>query len=173
MYQNIIFIGGIHGVGKGTACAKIQQSLFVEHLSASDILKWSEVSPDRSNKLVKDISDTQDRLIKGLQKTVDPNKKYILDGHFCLFDSNGKVNPVPLDTFLEISPILVSVITCDPVIIAKRLKDRDGRKYNISTIVEMQNTEIEHAQLIADRLKVSFIELSNDISILTNKIKSL
>ena len=173
MYQNIIFIGGIHGVGKGTTCTKIQQFLPVEHLSASEVLKWSEVSPDISNKLVKDISDTQDRLIRGLQKKVNPYKKYILDGHFCLFDSNGKVNPVPLDTFLQISPVLVSVITSDPEIITKRLEDRDGRKYHISTIKKMQNTEIEHAQLVAERLKVSFIELSDDVSILIDKIKSI
>lgn len=173
MYQNIIFIGGIHGAGKGTACTEIQQNLLIEHLSASDVLKWSEVSPDLGNKLVEDISVTQDRLITGLKKKVDPNLKYIVDGHFCLFDSYGKVNPVPIDTFYKISPILVAVVIGDPEIIAKRLAERDGRNYNTSIIEEMQNMEIAHAQLVASLLNISFIELSDDVSILTKKINSL
>lgn len=173
MYQNIIFIGGIHGVGKGTVCEKIRQNLTIEHLSASAVLKWSEVSPDTSNKLVRDIDDTQNRLIIGLRNSIDPNKKYILDGHFCLFDSNGKVNPVPLDTFLNISPILTAIVKCDPEIVAKRLEARDGKKYNVSTIREMQDKEIRHAQLVADHLNVSLIELNDDISILTERINSL
>lgn len=170
MYKNIIFIGGIHGVGKGTVCAKIQKEFDIEHLSSSEVLKWSEVSPDLTNKLVKDISDTQDRLIRGLHSSIDPRKNYILDGHFCLFDSHGKVNQVPFDTFFKISPILISVITSDPEIIAQRLEKRDGRNYNVAKIKDMQDMEIEHAQFVADRLNISFIELRDDISVLTKKI---
>ena len=37
--KNIIFIGGIHGVGKGTLCEKVCNDLNIRHLSASEVLK--------------------------------------------------------------------------------------------------------------------------------------
>ena len=42
MYNNIIFIGGVHGVGKGTICQKIKEKLDFTHLSASEVLKWDD-----------------------------------------------------------------------------------------------------------------------------------
>jgi adenylate kinase len=37
--NNIIFIGGIHGVGKETLCRKICKQLGLQHLSSSEVLK--------------------------------------------------------------------------------------------------------------------------------------
>lgn len=173
MHQNIIFIGGIHGVGKGTICSKIQEEIDFKHLSSSEVLKWSEVSPDPANKFVKDISDTQQRLINGLYKVVDPFQKYILDGHFCLFDGTGKVNPIPVETFMKISPILLSVVNCDPQIVSDRLKAKDNKNYDKLIIEEMQKIELAHAQLIAEKLKVDLIEVKNNLNELIKKINSL
>ena len=60
--KNIIFIGGIHGVGKGTLCEKVCNELNLQHLSASEVLKWEEIS-EKENKLVNDFTLTQNRLI--------------------------------------------------------------------------------------------------------------
>ena len=57
--KNIIFIGGIHGVGKGTLCEKVCNDLNLQHLSASEVLKWEEIS-EKENKLVKDFSKFQE-----------------------------------------------------------------------------------------------------------------
>ncbi|MDN5201955.1 ATP-binding protein [Fulvivirgaceae bacterium BMA10] len=164
MYQNIIFIGGIHGVGKGNVCTKIQQKMDLEHLSASEVLKWSEVSPDTSNKLVKDISDTQDRLINRLKSLINPNKRYILDGHFCLFDAFGKIHKIPLTTFEKISPFVISVVTSDVEIVNERLRKRDGKSYSQNILNEMQETEIDQAVSIANSLNIPFFIIKNDDS---------
>lgn len=173
MHHNIIFIGGIHGVGKGTICSKIQREIDLKHLSASEVLKWSEVSPDPTNKLVKDIPDTQQRLIRGLERVVEPAQRYILDGHFCLFDSNGKVSPIPVETFMKISPILLSVVICDAGIVAERLQARDNKKYDALIIEKMQKIELEHAQLVADKLNVDLIKVEGNPTELIDKINSL
>jgi adenylate kinase len=173
MHRNIIFIGGIHGVGKGTICSKIQKEIDLKHLSASEVLKWSEVSPDPTNKLVKDITDTQQRLIKGLERVIEPAQRYILDGHFCLFDSNGKVNSVPVETFIKISPILLSIVVCDAGIVAERLQARDNKKYDALIIEKMQKIELEHAQLVADKLNVDLIKVEGNPTELIDKINSL
>jgi adenylate kinase len=63
MRKEIIFVGGIHGVGKGTFCRKISDSFQVEWFSASDLLKWSEIST-KENKKVADFDETQQRLLQ-------------------------------------------------------------------------------------------------------------
>ncbi|MCO6360340.1 ATP-binding protein [Roseivirga pacifica] len=173
MYNNIIFIGGIHGVGKGTLCSEIAHKINFRHISASEVLKWSEVSPDPTNKLVKDIPDTQQRLIKGLKGIIETDQRYILDGHFCLFDSNGSVKPIPEEIFMNISPILLSVVICDARIVADRLHARDNKKYDTLIIEKMQKIEIEHAQLVADKLNVDLIEVESNPEELIDKINSL
>jgi adenylate kinase len=70
--KNIIFIGGIHGVGKGTLCRKVCNDLNLRHLIASEVLKWEEIS-EKKNKLVKDFTLTQNRLITSLQQIVIEN----------------------------------------------------------------------------------------------------
>ncbi len=173
MHQNIVFIGGIHGVGKGTICSKIQQELGLRHLSASEVLRWKEVSPDLSNKLVKDIPDTQQRLIEGLENLTIPGERYILDGHFCLFDWDGRVNPVPIETFIKISPILLSIVVCDVKTVVNRLQARDSKHYNLDTVERMQKMELEHAKEVSKQLNIDLIKIDGSEADLIAKIKSL
>ena len=44
LMKNIIFIGGIHGVGKGTICKEVVLNTDLIHLTASQILKWEVIS---------------------------------------------------------------------------------------------------------------------------------
>ncbi|MGX7835966.1 AAA family ATPase, partial [Campylobacter fetus subsp. venerealis] len=74
MFKNITFLGGIHGVGKGTLCSKIKKQLDIEHLTASELLNWKEVNEDPKNKLVADIPDMQDRLIHSLRLKVEQGR---------------------------------------------------------------------------------------------------
>lgn len=82
MKGNIIFIGGIHGVGKGTLCKNIASELNVIHLSASDVLKWDDFTTDSTNKCVKDIQVTQNRLICNLRNIILPEKNICWMGIF-------------------------------------------------------------------------------------------
>ena len=154
-------MGGIHGVGKGTICSKIQKQLDLKHLSASEVLKWSEICPNTTDKFVKDISDTQNRLIDGLKKLINPEMKYLLDGHFCLFDFNGIPQNVSIETFQKIAPTIISVATTDIIEVAKRLKKRDGKDYNQNLLDEMQSAELSHAIFVANELGIPFFEIKN------------
>lgn len=78
MYNNIIFIGGVHGVGKGTICQKIKEKLDFTHLSASEVLKWDDFKNEKGDKRVENVSTTQQRLIENLKNIVNPQKKYLL-----------------------------------------------------------------------------------------------
>jgi len=144
---DIHFIGGIHGVGKGTICSKACNQAGLAHLTASELLKWNEISAV-DNKNVENIKNTQARLIIGLNNATNTNKSYLLDGHFCLFNAEGKVEKVPLETFVKIAPKSISVVTDKVVLIKQRLEERDNKKYDFDVLENMQNTEKEYAKEI-------------------------
>ena len=157
----IIFISGIHGAGKGTLCRKLSLELNLKHFTASEILKWSEVSPDIKNKNVQDISSTQDRLIRGLDKIKKDNIDFILDGHFTLFDISGNPTRIPFDTFQKIAPSIIAVVTEEITVIKARLEERDDRQYEYETLEFMQNLEVEYAQEVANQLSIPFISINS------------
>lgn len=132
-HSKIIFVGGIHAVGKGTVCEKLTQKFNFKHLSASQVLKWNEIS-DLKNKKVQDFSTTQDRLLNNLNRIIEPNKKYLLDGHFTLLNSNGEPEKIDESTFVEIQPESIILLTCEPKIIFERLKQRDNSSYKLSIL---------------------------------------
>jgi len=53
--RNIIFIGGIHGSGKGVICENIVENSNLIHLTASEVLKWHELS-SQANKVVQNFT---------------------------------------------------------------------------------------------------------------------
>ncbi|WP_296316643.1 ATP-binding protein [Winogradskyella sp. UBA3174] len=151
--RNIIFIGGIHAVGKGTVCEKITQKFNFEHLSASQVLKWNEIS-DLKNKKVENFNTTQDRLLTNLDKITQPNKRYLLDGHFTLLNSKGEPEKIDESTFVGIQPKSIILLTCEPKIIFERLKKRDNSTYKLDVLEKMQTMEIEHAKYISRKLDI-------------------
>ena len=162
MKNDIIFIGGIHGVGKGTLCERIESELGIVHLSASEVLKWKELNVDSSDKRVTDIDSTQDRLLNNLKGIINPGQTYLLDGHFCLLNKENQIEKVPEDVFIGINPKKIIVVSDNPEIISKRLSQRDGRTYETSLLKEMQNTEIEHAKYISNLLGVEMYKIQSD-----------
>lgn len=172
-HNNIIFIGGIHGIGKGTICKKItDQFSDLVHISASTLLKWEEISTPE-NKLVQNFDSTQDRLIKGLKATIEKDKAYLLDGHFCLLNKEGIPEQIEEETFQLINPKAIVVVVEDVNLIYQGLANRDSMKYNTEILALMQKMEVEHAQNIASELEVPFIKISrNDYSKLTEYLLS-
>lgn len=152
--KNIIFIGGIHGSGKGTICDTLKSKVELIHLTASEVLKWNELSIQKE-KLVTDINKTQDRLITNLNKIVEENKTYLLDGHYCLLNKDEVPEKISVQTFKDIYPKKLILVIANPKIIKKRLENRDAKTYEINLIEEFQNLEINFAKEISEVLQIS------------------
>lgn len=155
MFSNIAFIGGIHGVGKSTVSRQICDALNLEHLSASDLLKWKEINEDAQNKKVSNIPATQDRLLTGLTNTVQKDKYYLLDGHYCLLNIDNDVVEVPVDTFKGINPVSLNIIVGDIAEIKNRLEKRDQRPYDFDLLKKMQDSEVDYAKRLSKTLGVT------------------
>lgn len=158
--KNIIFIGEIHGVGKGTICKEIALKTELIHLTASQILKWEEIS-DSDNKLVKNITSTQDRLIKELKNIIKKDKKYLLDGHFCLLNSNQVPSRIDEETFDQISPKVIAIVIDDVEEIVKKLEARDGKIYDTNVLNQLQQMETEYAKYLSNKYSIPYIEIQD------------
>lgn len=147
--KNIVFVGGIHGVGKTTLCRSVSNELGVIHLTASEILSWSE---DQNKKQVNDILEMQRRLISGLERFCKDDRLYLLDGHYCLLDQAGNITEIPIEIFEQINPKLLVLINGDLESIQARLQERDQQRYNMDMLIKFKKTEAEHAQKVASKL---------------------
>lgn len=170
MYNNIIFIGGIHGVGKGTICEYLSSKLNIKHISASELIKWR----NSSNKLVENIQKNQDELVLALNYYISPDENYLFDGHFCLISTDESIKKVPLITFQEISPILIIVIVEEIKTIQERLEKREHKKYDFDLLKKLQDTEITYANHVSNILNIKIIIVnSNEKESLYASIKIL
>lgn len=160
--KKVIFVGGIHGVGKGTLCRSLATKFDIPHFSASELLKWSEISIE-VNKVVEDFDLTQKRLLVGIENILPDNKLSLVDGHFCLFNISGHFDRIPQAVFVRISPCFICVLTADVKIIRSRLTARDKKTYSLKLLTDMQKEEISYAKEIASSLNIGFAEI-NDLN---------
>ncbi len=168
---NIAFIGGIHGVGKSTICQQICDKLNLVYLSASELIKWSDINEDVKNKKVENIQYTQDRLIIGLKNAIQTEKRYLLDGHYCLLNTNAEIENVPVSTFQMISPFSLNLILDDVYEIKKRIEARDNKYYDYELLSQMQDNELQYAKYLSEELGVTLgIGLRKNFSELLNSI---
>jgi len=172
MIDNIAFIGGIHGVGKSTICRQICDEVKLEYLSASELIKWKDINEDVQNKKVNNIPATQDRLIIGLTNSIQKNKFYILDGHYCLLNGENEIVNISLDTFKLINPFSLNIVLGDIIEIKNRLEKRDNRPYDQELLNRMQESELNYARYLSKTLGVTLnIGTQNDFSELLTSLR--
>lgn len=156
---HIVFVGGVHGVGKSTFANSIREKFpNMECLSCSTIIKWE----NPVNKEVEDVSETQNTLLSNLSYFIDQDKSYILDGHFCLLTEQGAIERVPIDVFEAISPSMIVVLKEEPCTICKRLAERDSHYYSIELISEFQEKELNSAIEVAESLGIPCVVCDRD-----------
>lgn len=175
MKHRIIFVGGVHGVGKTSLCNKVCEELNIGHYSASDLIKKVKNVEFPINKRIKGIEENQDSLIVAVDKCIECETVCLLDGHFCLLDSDGKVIDIPMSTFLSLSPIAIIVLNDEPNNIYSRIKDRDGEKTGIDDLAIFQENEIKYSKSVSEALEVPYL-LANpfaDSEIIKNFISTL
>ncbi|MCE7914682.1 MAG: hypothetical protein DYH15_08370 [Nitrosomonas sp. PRO4] len=162
--SSLIFVGGIHGVGKTTLCLKAFAPFGYQCMTASFLISTYGRRIDK-NKQVHDIYDNQTALIEQLVLEKKKYCRFLLDGHFTLINSQGHIEPVDHSVFQRINPTQLILIKGDPEEIARRLAIRDGKEWNPTFVEEFQKEEEKHAKLISKKLK-------KDLFVLDNKVNS-
>lgn len=157
--HKIIFIGGIHGVGKTTLCTSLSLKFNIQHYSSSDLIsriKQVELSSKRTNKII----ENQDALVTAINEYTISDNYFLLDGHFCLLDEMDNIVRIPSSTYIEMSPAAIILLHDDPQAVYCRLKARDKEKIALLQLKALQGEEIAYSEEVATELTIPYI-LSN------------
>ncbi|MBY8290996.1 AAA family ATPase [Vibrio fluvialis] len=144
--MKIIFVSGIHGVGKGTLCKSLKESLNYPTYSCSDLIKLNSEYIEMG-KAVSNAEKNQIALLTGLEKIKED--VIILDGHFCLVGREGQIIELGFETFDAIRPQKIINVTCDVAVVHQRLMDRDGTSLDMSVLQKLQQRESERTKEFA------------------------
>lgn len=144
-----LFVGGVHGAGKGSLCKQLVDYLIGEYVSASQLLHWNTKC-----KQVKDVSYNQELLTELLQKRTQHDVDYVIDGHFALWNKNNECEVVPLETFVPLKLSAIIIVTCASELVQKRLKFRDSIIYKLEDIKALQSLEEKQAKVVAQTLGI-------------------
>ena len=157
----MIFVSGVHGVGKSYFCKLVKDSVGIETYSASALISAKKRSGFSKEKLIPDIDENQQFLLWAVDELRTLCQNFILDGHFCLLNASGEVQRVPYDTFAMLKPDAIVLLTENPEIIASRRKRRDGIEVAIESIKYFQREERLYANEVAGNVNWMWLK-SND-----------
>jgi adenylate kinase len=169
----LLFIGGVHGVGKTTFAHILSHKLKSRHVSASQVIAGERAQVGTKTKLVRNIKGNQALLIEGLKRLRQKKVPLVLDGHFTLLDSKKSIKNVPIATFQKMRPSGIIVLTAVPGTISKRLEKRDGTKWSLEFIEKMQRAEVNRANQVASALKVPVFSSCSDVDFRTGGARNM
>jgi len=151
--SRMVFIGGVHGAGKGTVCEKIFTPAGYHCVSASSLIADQGRKTDH-NKRVISVSVNQSVLIEALEKKMKNNNRLLLDGHFTLINDQENIEPIDIEVFraMKVSQLFLVKGRADEISV--RLRNRDNRKWNTSFIDRFQKEEENHARYVAKDLGI-------------------
>jgi adenylate kinase len=160
--RKIIFIAGVHGVGKTTLCNNLAARFSIEHFSASNLIAKEKEEQHLRSKQVKNIAGNQDYLVAALNKYLNSTDWYLLDGHFCLLSKDNEITRIPYSTYEDIAPSAILILVDKLENIYARLNSRDNIRYDLSLLKSFQEQEILYAEYIRDKLGIPYL-MSNPI----------
>lgn len=153
----MIFVSGIHGVGKTFFCNMIKEKLNIKSYSASQLIAAKRKSSFSERKLVSDIDDNQCLLLTAVEELRRTSEEFILDGHFCLLNEDRNITRIPLDTFVRLNPDAIILLTENPEIIAERRQQRDNVQQSVLEIKAFQEAEKLYAEEIAEQFNIPLV----------------
>lgn len=146
--KNIVFIGGIHGVGKTSFSEAICRDLGLVHITASSL-----IGSFKESKRVKNIPENQEILVEAVND-LDSTGKYLLDGHFCLLSKDGQIQTIEVDVFNKLSLMAIIVLQEKVETIQDRLSKRDNHLYTLEFLNDFQEKELKQAKQVSDSLNI-------------------
>lgn len=157
----IIFLAGVHGVGKTFLGKPAAKELGMMYASASSLIRKGLKNNQNwnKNKQTKNISNNQQILINSVSNLVNSNQNsLLLDGHFVLRNEIGDLTNLPTSVFQKLGLASVILFETPSNIIFKRLSDR-GTPQSIEQIEELAQAERANAEHVCKNLNIPLLIL--------------
>lgn len=173
--MSVIFLAGVHGVGKGFLGAPVASSMGIAHLTASQLIREEKGQATWGlDKKTSDLDDNQLALIRAVAQRRLSNPNILLDGHFVLRDAHGVLTPLATSVFKELHLTGVILLTETERVIASRLALRDKGTPNVQAISELAEAELAHAQVVCNELGLPLVVIhAPTLASLTDAAKRL
>lgn len=149
----IIFVAGVHGVGKTYLATPTAKQLGIKHATASQLIKeergtksWSE------NKRVDEVHDNQTALISALKKLQEKGESLLLDGHFVLRDETSIPITIDIEVFKALQIDAVILLEGDADTISERLSARGDQSWTSENLCSFASSELAHAIFVTSSL---------------------
>lgn len=163
--SQLVFVGGVHGVGKSTICRDVFDVLGYECVTASSLISAYGRETDR-NKRVDRVIENQSFLLEALDKAKLKNRRLLLDGHYTLINGMGEIEPIDVEVFRAMRPHHLILIKGKPDEISERLQSRDNKLWTKTFLSKFQEAEEAHARHVAKNIGVPLRIISNRKAIL-------
>lgn len=156
--MSVIFLAGVHGVGKGFLGAPVANSIGITHFTASQLIREEKGQATwGTNKKTSDLDDNQLALIRAVDQRRLTHPCILLDGHFVLRNAQGVLTPLATAVFKELHLTGVILLTEESNIIVSRLAMRDKGTPDIQAISELTDAESAHAQAACNELGLPLV----------------
>lgn len=167
----MIFITGVHGVGKTYICRQLAQDIIV--YSASKLIEQYVQIRYNGYKKAYDLDDNQNYLIYAVNQKENEGEKFILDGHFCLFNANGDIERISYEVFNKLNIEGIILLWSEEETIQKRIQQREKKSEILSLyeIFELQKQEMEYAKEVALKLNIPLILIDTNAETTVPKCK--
>ena len=153
----MLFVSGVHGVGKTFFCNRVKEQRGINTYSASKLITEKRNIGFSADKKVSDIDENQSLLLEAIDELRETGNEFILDGHFCLLESDGLISRIPMDTYTSLRPDKIILLTEQPSVIVARRFQRDGIVVEEADVDSFQREEMTYAEEVARNLGVQLI----------------
>lgn len=149
----MIFVAGIHGVGKSYFANKIKQDINIDFYDASRLIEEEKKITFSKDKKVKDADLNQEYLVNAVNRLRCKQNDFLLNGHFSLIDDKGDIVCLDYLVIKMLAPQKIILLEEDVDIVSKRRLERDG--------IELSNTFIKHFLETERKCAYGFAEENN------------
>lgn len=158
----IVFIGGIHGVGKTYLGVPAAKKLGLRHATASQLIREERgLQSWGADKRVEGIDENQAALISATRRLRSKGEKLLLDGHFVLRGTNGEINEIESTVFQDLQIGAVLLLHAGVDVVFERLQARGDASWTESELRLLAEREETHARRVASELGITFEYLSS------------
>lgn len=156
----IIFVAGIHGVGKTFLGAPVAQQLGMRHATASQLIREERgLQSWGADKRVSGLDENQAALILATKRLRSSGQKLLLDGHFVLRSTNSEFNEIDPQVFRDLQIDAILLLEADIDVIIERLRARGDTSWTSPELRILAEREEVHARRVSSALGIVFRNL--------------